>query len=321
MAEPGKPISERHESFVEEPHSPYPTGGLSPGYRPPDAGELFGKLLEILGDPRNAWIGLGPLSTVPMLGALGRLFNMGRGSDVLRRYAELGGTPKSLRKVLRGRKYETDDIDEISESFHRASDPAGQASRERHDFDPRLRSPRDIAERNARAQSKRDDIYQQEGDSPYLRRLQRWSPVQERDFYETSEHMRGTDPRHVLSDFALSDPENQLPTTARKLSDIRESWKLNLIRQLSEPSSMLPETRRSLEKDIQSISEIRPIGHQAIDAMSSQIRRMLGDENFMMLQSLNKGPKPVPAREYWKEFPINPENKSSEIVNAIEWPE
>lgn len=54
-------VNEKHESLIADDHVPL-TGGLSPDYQPPAAPSLFDRLIEIVNDPRNSWIGMGPLA-------------------------------------------------------------------------------------------------------------------------------------------------------------------------------------------------------------------------------------------------------------------
>lgn len=87
-------------------------------------------LLAIMGDPRNSWMG-GPGKIVhgaealpALVAGLGPLFKSGRGWEVLHEYMQKGGTPKSLRDLLRGRGYRSADTDEISRAVRQGTDLA-----------------------------------------------------------------------------------------------------------------------------------------------------------------------------------------------------
>ncbi len=74
---------------------------------------------KVLGDPRNAWIGLGPMAGV--------VRPAGWGAEVLRRYKLLGGTPETLSKTLGQRGADPRYKDHMVRGFRRGTDIAAPA--------------------------------------------------------------------------------------------------------------------------------------------------------------------------------------------------
>ena len=76
----------------------------------------YDMVLQVLQDPRNAWIGMSPLgmATRPM----------GWGAEVLRRYKLKGGTPQTLDKTLKMRGVEREGRDIIREGYRQGTDIA-----------------------------------------------------------------------------------------------------------------------------------------------------------------------------------------------------
>lgn len=77
---------------------------------------------EILNDPRNAWIGLGPIAMAAK--------PMGWGAEVLRRYKLLGGTPETLNKTLmRSGLVHPEDRQNIVDFYRKGTDLAAPSHR------------------------------------------------------------------------------------------------------------------------------------------------------------------------------------------------
>lgn len=71
---------------------------------------------DILSDPRNSWMGFGPIAMVAK--------PAGWGAEVLRRYKLLGGTPESLRRTLTNQSMLTGDRDAVVSGFRLGTDIA-----------------------------------------------------------------------------------------------------------------------------------------------------------------------------------------------------
>lgn len=94
-----------------------PGYGFTNSYQASPQAQALGKVLETLQDPRNAWIGVGPLAGV--------VKGPGWGAEVLRRYKLLGGTPETLDKALKRRNLHFDDRTRIREQFDLGTNLAG----------------------------------------------------------------------------------------------------------------------------------------------------------------------------------------------------
>lgn len=77
---------------------------------------MYDTVLQVLQDPRNAWIGMGPMAMATRA--------PGWGAEVLRRYKLMGGTPETLDKVLRNRNAHVYDRHGVVKSFRQATDIA-----------------------------------------------------------------------------------------------------------------------------------------------------------------------------------------------------
>lgn len=97
-----------------------PTGAISNTYQPSPQAQALGKVIEVLQDPRNSWMGMGPLAGV--------VKGPGWGAEVLRRYKLLGGTPETLNKALMARNAMEQDRTRVVRNFRQATDLAAPAA-------------------------------------------------------------------------------------------------------------------------------------------------------------------------------------------------
>ena len=72
--------------------------------------------MDVMSDPRNAWMGLGPVAMMTR--------PMGFGAEALRRYKLLGGTPETLNKTLTNRMVQSDSRNLVVNNFRRGTDLA-----------------------------------------------------------------------------------------------------------------------------------------------------------------------------------------------------
>lgn len=93
-----------------------PGYGFTNSYQASPQAQALGKVIEVLQDPRNAWMGLGPLSAISKTG--------GWGAEALRRYKLMGGTPQTLNQALINRATRPVDRNEIVSEFRKATDLA-----------------------------------------------------------------------------------------------------------------------------------------------------------------------------------------------------
>jgi hypothetical protein len=90
--------------------------GFTNNYAPSPQAKALGTVIEILNDPRNSWMGLGPMAGV--------IKGPGWGAEALRRYKLMGGTPETLNHTLKMRAMHPESRNEIVSNFRRGTDIA-----------------------------------------------------------------------------------------------------------------------------------------------------------------------------------------------------
>lgn len=234
-------------------------------------------LLAIMGDPRNSWMG-GPgkilhgAEALPALvGGLGPLFKSGRGWEVLREYIAKGGTPASLRALLRERGYGESTVGSVGRDVRAgtelAAPPGGRTADARHDTALLHDLVTNLRERYPAKAF--------EGPQPTLDQQRVLESAAQKLQREERDARRGL-----------------VPTTASAKSTVHgaleEAW----------------QARGNAPSD-QAVIPAGNQGQAAYQAISSRMGRLLDDPNFLAVKRHFVDLPPVSDAHYYAEFPVH----------------
>jgi hypothetical protein len=251
-------------------------------------------LLAIANDPRNSWMGgpgkivHGAESLPALIGALGPLFKSGRGWEVLKEYMLKGGTPQSLRELLRARGYNEPIVTKAAKDVHQGTDLAA----------PPAWSPRDpnFVEVKNREAALRRERYPESVIDPRGRGL---TPVDQQQALEGAARLLLSEqPGKVRGRFEGF-------KTAGDLSSLRER---NVDALMQDPHASL----EALREAPQSL----PILGSAPAGMARSMGRLMDDPTFLSLRQ-HYLPPPVSDTAYFAEHPIENNALMEETMRGL----